>query len=114
MSDNFEFFRGDTYVRHFNVSWPNMDITQIYFTVKNNSDEKHALIKKKIGDGIYLVDENEGIKKYSLTINSEDTENLSIGDYYFDFEVVSNNIRKTPMTGTITLKEDFTRKRDEY
>ncbi len=110
---NFEFYRGDTYVRHIIISW-SRPIDQIYFTVKNDSNEKHPLIKKKIGDGIYLVDKNDNESTYMITISSEDTDNLAVGSYNFDFEVVSGNIRLTPMVGTITLSEDYTRRRDEY
>ena len=107
----YEFYRGDTYVRHFRI---NEEVDQVYFTVKNDSSEKHPIIKKKIGDGIYLVDKGEDGYLYSLTITSNDTDKLSIGDYNFDFEIVKGNIRLTPMVGTISLSEDYTRKRDEY
>ena len=49
-----------------------------------------------------------------LTIDSEDTEKLLPNTAYnFDIEVLSNNLRQTPIVGTLTLKEDYTRRKDE-
>lgn len=107
----FEFYRGDTYVRHFRI---NEEVDEVYFTVKNNSDEKHPIIRKKIGDGIYLMEHSDEGYLYSLTITSDDTDKLSVGSYNFDFEIIKGNVRLTPMVGTMTLSEDYTRKRDEY
>lgn len=110
-----EFYRGDTFQKHFTVSW-NLPITGIYFTVKQTSDDKNPLIRKKLNDGIVLVDKADDGDIYLLTIDAEDTENMKTGNYSYDFEFISNKFKLTPpeSVGTITLKEDITRKRDEY
>lgn len=109
----FEFFRGDTYERNFSIQW-SKEITEIYFTLKSSSDDKKPLIQKKLGNGINLMDVTEEGNIYLLTIDAEDTETLSPNTtYYFDIAVLSNNIKKTPIIGTLTLKEDYTRKKDE-
>lgn len=108
-----EFYRGDTFQQHFTVSWNN-PITGIYFTVKQTSDDKIPLIKKKLNEGINLVDKTDDGEVYLLTIDSEDTEHLKAGSYNYDFEILSGNLKQTPQTGTLTLREDVTRKRDEY
>lgn len=108
-----EFYRGDTFQQHFTVSW-NQPITEIYFTVKQTAEDKKALIKKKLNDGINLVDKTDDGEVYLLTIDAEDTENLKVGSYVYDFEILSGKLKQTPTTGTLTLTEDVTRKRDEY
>ena len=113
METTFEFYRGDTYERNFALLW-SKEITDVYFTVKQTSDDKKPVIQKKLGDGINLVDITEDGNLYLLTIASEDTEQLSPNkNYFFDIEVLSNNIRQTPIVGTLKLKEDYTRKNDE-
>lgn len=113
MDTTFEFYRGDTFQQHFTVSW-NQSITEIYFTVKQTAEDKKALIKKKLNDGINLVDKTDDGEVYLLTINAEDTENLKTGSYVYDFEILSGKLKQTPITGILTLTEDVTRKRDEY
>ena len=108
-----EFYRGDTFQQHFTILW-NQPITEIYFTVKQTSDDKNPLIRKKLNDGINLMDKTDEGDVYLLTIDSKDTETLKVGTYNYDFEVLSNNLKQTAYTGTLTLKEDITRKRDEY
>lgn len=108
-----EFYRGDTFQQHFTISW-NQPITEIYFTVKQTADDKNPLIKKKLNEGINLVDETEEGQVYLLTLDAEDTENLKVGSYVYDFEVLSEKLKQTPTTGTLTLNADITRKRDEY
>ena len=113
MKVSFEFYRGDTYERTFALLW-SKEITNVYFTVKQTSDNKRPIIQKKLGDGINLVDVTEDGNVYLLTIDSEDTEKLlSNNAYNFDIEVLSNNLRQTPIVGTINLKEDYTRRKDE-
>ena len=108
-----EFYRGDTFQQHFTVSWNN-PITEIYFTVKQTSDDKIPLIRKKLTDGINLMDKTNDGEIYLLTINADDTEKMKVGSYSYDFEVLSGELKQTAYTGTLTLKEDITRKRDEY
>lgn len=108
-----EFYRGDTFQQHFTVSWNN-PITEIYFTVKQTSDDKIPLIRKKLTDGINLIDKTDDEEVYLLTINADDTEKMKVGSYSYDFEVLSGELKQTAYTGILTLKEDITRKRDEY
>lgn len=113
METTFEFYRGDTYTRNFALLW-SREITDVFFTVKQTSDDKKPLIHKKLGDGINLMDVTEDGNVYLLTIDAKDTENLLPNTtYYFDIAVLSEHIKQTPIIGTIKLKEDYTRKKDE-
>lgn len=113
METTFEFYRGDTYTRNFSLLW-SKKITDVFFTVKKTSDDKKSLIHKRLGDGINLMDITDDGNVYLLTIEAEDTENMAVNtDYYFDIEVLSNNIKQTPIIGVLTLKEDYTRRKDE-
>ena len=109
----FEFFRGDTYVRNFAIFW-DKKITNVFFTLKNTSEDKNAIIHKKLNEGINLMDINEDGNIYLLTIDADDTEYLTSNtNYYFDIVVLSENIKQTAIVGTLTLKENYTRKKDE-
>lgn len=115
----FEFYRGDTYQRDFTVTGWSLSISDVYFTVKENIENKRFALQKKIGDGITLVSDEEGIKTYNLLISSKDTENMKIDtDYTFDIEIHSEGVdgeilKKTIITGTLRLKGSATKRCNE-
>ena len=113
----FEFYRGDTYSRDFSISGISSDITKVYFTVKENVEDKKAVLQKTLGNGIVLTHEDKEniIKYYNLTICCTDTDNLKVDlDYVFDIEIhmpgtSDKPIKKTIITGTLRLKASSTR-----
>ena len=112
----FEFFRGDTYTRDFAISGWSLPISEMYFTVKENVENKKVLVQKTLNNGITLVDENEeGKKTYNLSICCTDTDNMKIDkDYVFDIEMHSLGtngevIKKTIITGVVRLLGSATR-----
>ena len=111
----FNFVRGTTYSRNFNLSNYEANIDEIYFIVKESENDRLPVLSKKLGDGITLLEtEDENIKSYNLLINSDDTESLKINKpYYFDIKVVTNTgdskIKKVIIRGTITLASNITR-----
>ena len=115
----FEFYRGDTYTRDFTITGYKSKIDNIYFTVKENENDKRAMLSKKLNDGITLVDETEDSKTYNLLINCIDTNDFKTNkDYYFDIEIITHavggDIRKTILKGTMTLQTDITQPCNEY
>lgn len=110
-----EFFRGDTYSRNFSISGWNKEITKVYFTVKENTENKQYVLQKRYGEGISLLEENNGTITYNITIDSTDTDDLKTGfDYEFDIEIHSPGtttipIKKTVITGIFKLKPSATR-----
>lgn len=113
---DYEFIRGDTKVLNkFRVTDKDGTVLtlsptdQLYFTVKNSN--KVAVIKKKIGSGITLGPDGY----YHITLESTDTEDLALGTYMYDIELVLNVIPtfvSTIIEGEITLDEDITTKGD--
>lgn len=110
----FNFVRGDTYQRTITIVW-NQEITNVYFTLKKNENDKDVVLQKKLGSGITLVEQKQNedgsnTYTYLLNINATDTDNLETNyGYFFDFEVISDTIKKTPIKGTLTLDNDITR-----
>jgi hypothetical protein len=121
----FEYYIGDTYTRDLTIEDYSADISDMYFSVKQNNKDKHTVLQKTLDNGITLVDiqydENDNIisRTYNLLIDPDDTESLKPDfDYSFDFEIVSpgaNNseIKKTIITGTFRVLNTTTRKYNE-
>lgn len=110
----FEFYRGDTYTRDFIVKGWSLPVSNAYFTVKENVNNKNACLQKKLNKGITLVEETEENKTFNLNICCTDTDCLKVDtDYIFDIEIHSTVegkiIKKTIATGTLRLKASATR-----
>lgn len=111
----FEFYRGDTYSRDFTLSGWSLPISKVYFTVKEKVEDKNAVLQKKLGEGITLVDETEEGKTFNLNICCNDTDDLKAEyEYVFDIEIHSTGedgavIKRTIITGTMRLKPSSTR-----
>ena len=110
----FEFYRGDTYTRDFIIKGWEFPITNVYFTVKEDVNNKTACLQKKLNKGITLVDETEEGRTYNLKICCTDTDCLKVDtDYVFDIEIHSTVegeiIKRTIATGILRLKASSTR-----
>ena len=115
-TQDYEFTRGDTKVLNkFRAIDKNGEVLnlsnsdQIYFTMKNAN--KVAVLKKKIGDGVILGDDNY----YHITLEAEDTQDLDVGTYSYDIELdlaLEELFVKTLVEGEITLDQDITTKGD--
>lgn len=113
---DYEFIRGDTKkMRKFRPTTLDGEVLElsnsdnIYLTVKNAN--RVAKIKKSINNGITLGEDGY----YHITLEAEDTEDLDLGTYQYDIELVLNlnpNFVQTLINGEITLTEDITRKGD--
>lgn len=110
----FNFVRGTTYSRNFNLINYNANIDEMYFTVKESEKDRTPVIKKILGNGItQLESEDENIKAYNLLIEADDTENLRVNvPYPFDIKVITytdgNPVKKVIIRGTITLGANIT------
>lgn len=118
----FEFYRGDTYSRDFTIEGYTSPIDKVFFTVKENVEDKKPVLQKTLGNGITLVDEDKKInsRTYNLTIRCIDTDDLKADyNYTFDIEIHSPGtadmpIKKTIVTGTLKVKASATRTFNEY
>lgn len=115
----FEFYRGDTYQRDFTLSGWDFPVNKAYFTVKENVKDKITALQKTLDKGITLVEDENGVKTFNLTICCTDTDNMKTDyDYVFDIEIHSPGvdgdvIKKTIMTGKLRLFASSTRSCNE-
>lgn len=109
--ENFEFVRGDTFSRNVTVCNCLDNITEIYFTVKSDYEDKVPVIQKSLtGGGITLIEDLKDEKKYNLLINATDTDLMKVDtEYVYDLQIVADTLKATVLKGTITLEADVTR-----
>lgn len=114
---DYEFKRGDTKVlKKFRPTDKNgealtlSNTDNIYFTMKKDVNEK-ASLNKSINNGITLGDDGY----YHITLEANETANLSVGAYKYDIELVLNlekQFVQTIIEGEITLTQDITMEGD--
>ena len=116
---NLKIYKGQTYQRNFIISDFDYDINQIYFTVKEQPDNKYVALQKKLNDGIQLmdIDEKTGAKIYLLSIEPDDTENLKT-TYNYGYDITiragNNNFIKEPIImGSFCIEPVYTTKKEE-
>ena len=98
--------KGDTFTFDlFFSDLENIDIINIFFSVKKEQHDLKYILQKSINNGITLID----TLKYRIQLSSEDTQNLNQGRYYYDLQVNLGNDIYTIMMGTFNLKEDITK-----
>ena len=98
--------RGDIQMVTFTVTYPDesqdVQLTEIYFTVKKTFNDKNFIFQKKLSAGqIELIDN----ATYQFTIESGDTDNMSFGRYVFDIELVGDDIKHTEIGDFILTQE---------
>lgn len=82
-----------------------IDITEIYFTVKTSFAKPDYLFQKKLSSGdIELMEDGD----YQLVIEPEDTDRLKYGRYVFDIQVESGIDLKQTFVGTFDLMDEAT------
>lgn len=79
---------------------------KMYFTVKESYYIKDLLFQKKLEDDSITYDEQTNY--YMLTINPEDTNDLSYKEYVYDIEIIDGDKVKTIAKGTLKITEEVT------
>lgn len=101
--------RGDVYVVPFgvyiNCEQTHDQMDNIYFTVKKHHYDHDYIFQKRLSDGSISTDGEGG---YILTIDPEDTNQLSLGMYEFDFEIVKLPEIKKTFAGEFELTREVT------
>ena len=110
----FEFYRGDTYTRDFIVKGWSLPVSNVFFTVKENVENKRANIQKTLNNGITVADVTEEGTTFNLRITSTDTDKMKTDfEYVWDIEIHSKMeeeiVKKTIATGTLVLKASATK-----
>lgn len=101
--------RGDIRNIKFSISDSTGVITdsfdEVYFTCKRGFTQQNYIFQKKLSDNTITFDA-EGY--YHLVITSEDTSDLTYGDYVFDIEIVNGTSLKQTTVGKLTITEEAT------
>ena len=107
--NKFTMARGDLYAIPFGIYIDNVLSTEamdeIYFTVKKNYQDKDFVFQKTVTGGGIATD---GQGNYVVKILPEDTNELSVGSYDFDFEIVKMPSIKRTFAGTLELTREVT------
>ena len=105
MFTNLTMFRGDT--ASFGLEFKEEDVvlTSAYLSCKQNYDDEQYIFQKSLGHGISRV----GTGQYMIRIAPEDTQDASVGDYVYDFQVEANGDKFTLLAGVLRLLDDVSR-----
>lgn len=96
--------RGDTI--QFAVEIDGMEGTDadaMNFTVKKNIDDTAFVIRKTLNDGITKIDDTH----YRVRVAPAETENLEIGNYYYDLEMTVDSDKYTLLKGRLKVDYDI-------
>lgn len=116
----FEFHIGDTYTRDLTIDGYSAEISNVFFSVKNNNADKRVILQKRLDDGITLTDvvyDGDTIvsRTYNILINATDTERMKT-DFEYPFDIQINTpgvgtdvIKKTIISGIFRLTDATTR-----
>ena len=92
--------RGDTLSFSFEVEGIE-SLDDAYFTCKLNHDDDTYIFQKDLTDGISVVEAG----KYRVRVAPEDTEEIELGEYYYDLKIKKNSDAFTILKGV--LKVDY-------
>lgn len=109
---NLEMTKGDTLsfgLEIYNLGQP---LNTAYFTCRANYDDGGNIFQKSLNHGITLSSTDEfGNYIYVVRLAPEDTENISVGKYYYDMQIELNGDVFTILKGILTIDYDVTRER---
>jgi hypothetical protein len=81
-----------------------VELEEIYFTVKIAYASKGFLFQKKLSAGDIEKNENGS---YQFDILQEDTDPLKVGRYVFDIEIIGDRLKQTTI-GNLILTDEVT------
>lgn len=82
-----------------------IDFDEIYVSFKTSTNSPNLLFQKKLTDGTVTKEE---VGVYQFRIEPEDTDNLKIGTYAFDIELVYENLIKQTTVGVLEITPEVT------
>ena len=108
MKKNISMIRGDTFSFNFVI---NEEVVNAFFTAKKTTrkDDTNYIFKKSLGDGITLVDQDQGEYTYCVRVAPEDTFNVNEDTYYYDLQINVTDDVYTPLIGRLKITYDVTR-----
>ena len=106
---NLEMTKGDTLSFGVEIYGLGQNLDTAYFTCKKNYDSNVNIFQKSLNNGITLDRHDEsGNYFYKVRLAPEDTTNLEVGKYYYDFQISCNGDIFTIMKGIFTFDYDVT------
>ena len=108
-----EITRGDTaqfkFQRKDNDGNPILSVaTKVYFTIKKHYSFSNFVLQKTIDD---MTFDEDGY--YHFTINPQDTNELSFGEYEYDIEVIVDDYKQTISKGVFKITKEVTHANNE-
>lgn len=109
MKQNLEMIKGDTSSFGIEIEFDEkpQKISNAYFTCKSTVDGK-SHFQKSLNNGIEFVKQVDNKLYYRVRISPNDTKQLEIGRYYYDFEIRLNGDVFTIMNGIIKIGKEIT------
>lgn len=107
-----QYVKGNTYALKMTIQGiQDLEITKIYLTVKENSNQEEPTLQKSLENGITPLEEPY---QYNILIDSSDTEDMETDcPYYYDIKIIVGNMKKTIVKGSFTLEPSYTKASNE-
>lgn len=106
---NLEMTKGDTLSFGVKIYDLGQNLDSAYFTCRANYYDGAVIFQKSLGSGITLADiDINGSYIYRVRVAPEDTENMSIGKYYYDMQITANGDVFTILKGVLTIDYEVT------
>lgn len=90
------------------IDLENSNLTKAYFSVKSNVNNTDVVLQKKLDDGISISDNLLKVK-----IDPDETDSLSLGEYYYDVNITLNGDVYTPIKGKFIIDWNVTGKENK-
>ena len=101
---NISFVRGNSFSFDFEYDGTTDDLDGAYFSCKSDENDEEYVFQKTLGDGITKF----ATGKYSVRVAPEDTAEIPVRNYYYDFTVVMGEDVETIFKGMLTLQSNIT------
>ena len=105
MDYNISMIRGDTLSFGLELEELEQELGSAYFSCKKNYADKDYVFQKSLLNGI---ERREG-NVYAIRVAPEDTENIDVGNYYYDLQVGVNSDVFTILHGVLMVGNEVTR-----
>ena len=106
MERNMKMVRGDTLSFAAKITFDSdvQELDTAYFTCKANVDDTELVFQKSLSDGITKVSEEGNTLIYRVRVAPEDTEEIEVGDYYYELEIGLNSDEFTILKGILKIE----------
>lgn len=103
--------RGDSFGFDIEIEGLNTNLDDAYFSCREDveTEEVQYVFQKSLGDGIEKLQATENSIIYHIEVDPEDTEDVDIGNYYYDLQIEKDGNVFTPLIGRLNISYDVTR-----